>query len=88
MNDDTHPDYPVPAPRQSPGGASPADLLGPRDTLAVQEQGYAAALAGEHVLVCPWRAASTERERALLATWIRGYAAGRTDLRRARTPQQ
>lgn len=88
MNDDTNPDYQVPAPRRSPGEPSAADLLGPRDTLAAQDQGYAAALAGEHVRVCPWTAGTTERERALLAMWIRGYAAGRTDLRRARTPGQ
>lgn len=81
MNDDL-------TPRQSPDGTSAADLLGPRDTLATQEQGYAAALAGDHVDQCPWKAAATERERALLAMWIRGYAAGRTDLRLARTPRQ
>lgn len=71
-------------PRQSP---SAADLLGPQLTLATQEQGYTAALAGEPVRTCPWMTATTDRDRALQAMWIRGYAAGRTDLRAARSHQ-
>lgn len=81
MNDNTTPDRQPP--RQSP---SVADLLGPRATLAAQDRGYAAALAGEDVLTCPWKAATTDREAALRDMWIRGYAAGRTDLRAARSP--
>lgn len=80
MNTDENPI----APRQSPPAA--ADLLGPRLTLATQDQGYAAALAGDHISTCPWKTATTDRERALQAMWIRGHAAGRTDLRRAGNP--
>jgi ribosome modulation factor len=80
MNHDNNHD----TPRQSP---SAADLLGPQLTLATQEQGYTAALTGEHVSNCPWKGATTERDRALQTMWIRGYAAGRTDLRAARTRQ-
>lgn len=85
MTEDANHDHPAdaaPGPRQSP-----ADLLGPGLTLATQEQGYAAALAGEHVNTCPWKTATSDRDRALLAMWIRGYSAGRTDLRIARTPR-
>jgi ribosome modulation factor len=82
MNDHTTPAQQPP--RLSP---SPADLLGPRATLAAQEQGYAAALAGQDVLSCPWKAAATDRDVALRDMWIRGYAAGRTDLRAAREPE-
>jgi ribosome modulation factor len=80
MNDHPTPDQP----RQSP---SATDLLGPRATLAAQEQGYAAALASKDVLTCPWRTATTDRDAALRDMWIRGYVAGRTDLRSAREPQ-
>lgn len=72
-------------PRQSP--ATVVDLLGPRLTLATQEQGHAAGFAGADISTCPWKPATTDRERALQAMWIRGYAAGRTDLRRAATPK-
>lgn len=79
MNDHT---TPAQQPRrQSP---SPADLLGPRATLAAQEKGYAAALAGQDALSCPWKSPATEREAAMRDMWIRGHAAGRTDLRAAR----
>jgi ribosome modulation factor len=83
MNDATRDDQSTPS--QSP---SAADLLGPRDTLATQDQGYAAAMAGDDVLTCPWKAAATDRETALRDMWIRGYSAGRTDLRAARTPKR
>jgi ribosome modulation factor len=86
MNGDMAHDDETTGPRQSP--ASAADLLGPRETLATQEQGYAAALAGEHVRECPWKAAATDREVALRAMWVRGFAAGRTDLRSAGAPDQ
>jgi ribosome modulation factor len=87
MNDGTtHDDNSAPdEPRQSP---SPADLLGPRETLTAQDQGHAAALAGEHVSTCPWKAATTPREITLREMWIRGHSAGRTDLRTARTSEQ
>lgn len=79
-------------PRQSPMagwlGSSAADLLGPGMVLATQDQGYAAALNGDHVGTCPWRSAETDRERALRQMWIRGYSAGRTDLRTARDPDR
>ena len=64
--------------------ASAADLLGPRLVLAVQDQGYTAAWNGDHVNTCPWLTATTERDLALRQMWIRGYSAGRTDLRIAR----
>lgn len=79
-------------PRQSPMagwfGSSAADLLGPGLVLATQDQGYTAALNGDHLDTCPWRSAKTDRECALRQMWIRGYAAGRTDLRAARDPDR
>lgn len=81
MNQDNEPT----TPRQSP---SAADLLGPQLTLATQQQGHAAALAGDDVSSCPWKNATTDWDRALQAMWIRGYAAGRTDLRAARSRQR
>lgn len=75
-------------PRQSPPasalGTAAADLLGPRLVLATQDEGYTAALKGDHMDSCPWLRASSDRELALRKMWIRGYAAGRTDLRAAR----
>ena len=67
--------------------ASAADVLGPRLVLAAQDQGYTAAWNGEHVNACPWLTATTERGLTLRQMWIRGYAAGRTDLRIARQPR-
>jgi ribosome modulation factor len=64
--------------------ASAADRLGPRLVLAAQDQGYTAAWNGDHVNTCPWLTATTERDLALRQMWIRGYSAGRTDLRIAR----
>jgi ribosome modulation factor len=84
MNEDTTRDEHS-TPRQSP---SAADLLGPRDVLAAQDQGHAAALAGDDVLTCPWKAPRTDRETALRDMWIRGYSAGRTDLRAARARER
>lgn len=79
-------------PRQSPTaewlGNSAADLLGPGLVLATQDQGYSAALNGDHLDACPWRFAETDRDRALRQMWIRGYSAGRTDLRIARDPDR
>ena len=78
-------------PRQSPPTSQPdnsaAALLGPRLVLAAQDQGYAAGFNGDHVDACPWRNASSDREQALRQMWVRGYAAGRTDLRVARNPR-
>ncbi|HEX3780312.1 MAG TPA: Rmf/CrpP family protein [Pseudonocardiaceae bacterium] len=71
-------------PRQSPAAESTADLLGPLLVLATQDEGYAAAMAGDQVDTCPWKAADTDRGRALRLMWIRGFSAGRTDLRTAR----
>ena len=79
-------------PRQSPMAGwlrnTAAELLGPGLVLATQDQGYTAALNGDHVDACPWRTAETDRERALRQMWIRGYSAGRTDLRAARDPDR
>ena len=73
-------------PRQSLlAGSTAADLLGPRLVLAIQDEGYMAALAGEHADSCPWKKATDDREVAKRQMWIRGYAAGRTDLRTARS---
>jgi ribosome modulation factor len=69
-------------------GSSALDLLGPGLVLATQDQGYTAALNGDHVDTWPWRSAETDRERALRQMWIRGYSAGRTDLRSARDPDR
>lgn len=85
-------DHDTARPRQSPMagwlGNSAADLLGPGLVLATQDQGYTAALNGEHVGTCPWRFAETDRDRALRQMWIRGYSAGRTDLCIARDPDR
>jgi ribosome modulation factor len=91
---DTDPatDRAVTRPRQSPMagwlGSAAVDLLGHGLVLATQDQGYAAAWNGDHVNACPWRSAETDRDLALRQMWIRGYAAGRTDLRTARDPDQ
>src|SRR5437879_5209773 len=69
-------------------GNSAADLLGPGLVLSTQDQGYSAALNGDHLDACPWRFAETDRDRALRQMWIRGYCAGRTDLRIARDPDR
>ena len=78
--------------RQSPVagwlGSSAAELLGPQLVLATQDQGYAAALNGDPLDACPWRATQNDQERALRQMWIRGYSAGRTDLRIARDPAE
>lgn len=65
-------------------GASAADLLGPKEVLETQQEGRAAAAAGRPVTACPWRDASGELDRARRDMWVRGYAAGRTELRSAR----
>jgi ribosome modulation factor len=86
------PERSAPRARQSPMagwlGSSAADLLGPTLVLATQDQGYTAALNGDHVDTCPWRSAETDRDRALRQMWIRGYSAGRTDLRISRDPDR
>lgn len=64
--------------------ASAADRLGPHLVLATQDQGYAAAWNGDHVNTCPWLTPADDRDVALRHMWIRGYSAGRTDLRIAR----
>lgn len=61
----------------------PADILGPKEVLDAQEQGRAAALDGNGPDTCPWKTPPGDRERALRAMWIRGYAQGRTELRHA-----
>jgi ribosome modulation factor len=61
-----------------------ADLLGPRRVLTTQAEGYLAALEGRHADACPWKLATDDREVALRQMWVRGYAAGRTDLRTGR----
>lgn len=82
---------PTPPADSSPPGDAPAtaaDLLGPQAALAAQQQGRAAALAGQPVTTCPWRTADAPRDRAARDMWIRGYAAGRTDLRLSRPPAE
>lgn len=74
---------PVP-PRQSPTLPSAADLLGPQEVLAIQQRGHEAAFAAESPLSCPWASASEPADVARRDMWIRGYAAGRTDLRSAK----
>lgn len=70
-------------PRQSP---SAADLLGPLEVLAIQEQGRAAGFAAESPLTCPWAKATESADIARRDMWIRGHAAGKTDLRIAKQP--
>ena len=67
--------------------ASAADRLGPHLVLATQDEGYAAAWNGDHLNTCPWLTPTDDRELALRQMWIRGYSAGRTDLRIAREPR-
>jgi len=69
--------------RQSP---SAADLLGPLEVLAIQDQGRAAGFAAESPLTCPWARATEPADNARKDMWIRGYAAGKTDLRIAKQP--
>lgn len=47
-----------------------------------QVRGRDAALAGADSGTCPWRNA-TPHDLTLMRQWLRGWAAGRTDLRRA-----
>jgi ribosome modulation factor len=72
-------------PRQSLTSASAADLLGPQEVLAIQDQGHIAGFAGESPLTCPWARATEPDDVARRDMWIRGHSAGRTDLRIART---
>jgi hypothetical protein len=73
-------------PRRSPTGPgeTAADVLGPAAALDAQRRGRAAALAGQAVTTCPWRDATGGRDRAARDMWLRGYSAGRTDLRESR----
>lgn len=73
-------------PRQSltGPGETAADVLGPAAALDAQRRGRQAALAGQPVTACPWRNATAGRDRAARDMWLRGYAAGRTDLRVSR----
>ena len=71
--------------RQSlPTDRTAADLLGPQLVLATQGEGYLAAVEGQRPDTCPWRSATDDPEMALRQMWVRGYAAGRTDLRTGR----
>jgi hypothetical protein len=71
--------------RQSPQNqANPADLLGPKEILEVQEQGRQAFHAGQPVTVCPWAAAQNPANMFRRQMWVRGYAQGRTELRQTR----
>ena len=69
--------------RRSPDPATITTLLGPKSILATQRQGWRATVAGEHVRTCPYTGPD-ERTQALRLMWVRGYAAGLTDLRSAR----
>jgi hypothetical protein len=64
-----------------------ADVLGPKETLDAQQAGRLAALAGQHARTCPWAAPRDDRERVLRLIWVRGYAAGRTEPRQARSAE-
>lgn len=70
--------------RRSPDPGRIARLLGPKTILDTQRAGWQSAVRGEHVRACPYRGPD-ERAAGLRAMWLRGYAAGRTDLRTART---
>ena len=56
--------------------------IGPKAVLDAQRQGLEAALAGAPATSCPWARATTPADQAARAAWVRGYAAGRTTLRR------
>ena len=70
--------------RQSLSGARVTELLGPKAVLEIQQQGHAAAVSGEHVTTCPWKAPADDTDQARRDMWVRGYAAGRTTLRELR----
>ncbi|WP_394329944.1 Rmf/CrpP family protein [Amycolatopsis keratiniphila] len=73
-------------PRQSPKhDNTAADILGPKTVLEIQENGKRAALSGERIENCPWHNPKNETDRAKRDMWIRGFAAGRTDLRTRRS---
>jgi hypothetical protein len=73
-------------PRQSPvSGTSAADVLGPKTVLEIQENGRESALSGERIDACPWRSPENDIDRAKRDMWVRGYAAGRTDVRARRS---
>ncbi|HEX4814550.1 MAG TPA: Rmf/CrpP family protein [Nonomuraea sp.] len=57
------------------------ETLGPKAVLEAQRQGQTAALAGEPVTSCPWARATTPADQAAREAWVRGYVAGRTELR-------
>ena len=65
-----------------------ADVLGPKAVLDAQRQGHKAAVSGAGVEACPWARAVTPADRAAREAWVRGYAAGRTDLRSGGTAGQ
>jgi ribosome modulation factor len=76
------------SPRQSPEtGSTAADILGPKTVLEIQEKGRQSALSGERIESCPWPSPENENDRAKRDMWIRGYAAGRTDLRARRSSE-
>lgn len=59
------------------------DLLTTKAILDTQDAGRQAAYAGQSATTCP-HGDEDERSRALRAMWIRGYAAGRTQMREQR----
>lgn len=59
-----------------------AAVLTPREIMNTQENGRRAAVTGSHPSTCPW-GQDTAEDKARRTMWIRGYAAGRTELRTA-----
>jgi ribosome modulation factor len=51
----------------------------------VQQAGEQAALSGQHPSACPYRNTTMPADLARRQVWVAGYAAGRTELRRAHT---
>lgn len=58
-------------------------LLNTAQILDIQQAGTAAARAGKHVTMCPYRSPQTPIDKARRQMWIAGYSAGRTELRQA-----
>lgn len=74
--------------RQSPDELDAKVLLGQQTVLEIQHEGKSAALAGQPVNDCPWTEPGNDIDQARQTMWIRGYAMGRTELRRRASPQR
>lgn len=69
------------------GPVTAADWLGPQGVMSAVALGRLAAVNGEPVTSCPWRSATAGQDLASRDMWVRGYAAGRTELRQRSAPK-